>query len=81
MLSQEVEADYPRAHVQVGMGFNKHMLCKAESKVKKIANELDAAEAGERVRVVSETMVNFNSIISNQFRLFISFSPFLFIYF
>ena len=65
VLSQEVEPDYLHSHVQVGMGFNKRMLCKAESKVKKIADELDAAEAGERVWVASKTMVSFYSIISN----------------
>ncbi|KAF8524381.1 hypothetical protein BU17DRAFT_24279, partial [Hysterangium stoloniferum] len=30
VLSQEVEPDYFRAHVWVGMGFNNHTLCKAE---------------------------------------------------
>jgi hypothetical protein len=39
------------------MGFSQRKLCQAERQGKEIADKLDAAEAGERVRVISETMV------------------------
>jgi len=59
ILTEEVESDYLRTHVQIGMGFSVRALCKAERQAKQLAEELDLVEAEERVRVVSEQMASF----------------------
>jgi hypothetical protein len=41
------------------MGFSNHTLCKSERESKEMADKLDAAEAGERVWVVSEMMASY----------------------
>ncbi|KAF8585202.1 hypothetical protein K439DRAFT_1660372 [Ramaria rubella] len=61
LLTQDIEPDYMRAHIRIGLGFKGRAMCKAERENRRKADELNSEDAVERVRELNEEQIQVES--------------------